>query len=271
MHLFCFGLGYVSSYIINDLGDNYLVSGSHTGKKPLNLNEYIFNDNEKFNPEILRTVTHILISIPPNSKGDPVFLAFINEIRKLEHLKWIGYFSSTSVYGDHQGRWVDENSYTDPTDPLGKNRLIAEGQWLESGLPVNIFRIAAIYGEGRSVLDSIRSGRAVRIFKENHFFSRIHVRDISQIIRASFNSSIIGEIFNLADDLPSMQHEVVEFGYKLLGLELPEMVNYEEAKLSEMAKRYYNASKKINNNKVKDSYKISLMFPSYKEGLSNLF
>ena len=182
MHLFCFGLGYVTQILIKQLSSQWKISGSHTGKRALKKNEYLFNSEAKFQIDVLDDVTHILISIPPTNEGDTVFLEFEEYIKKLPKLKWVGYFSSTSVYGDHQGEWVNELSETRANDGLGKNRLIAEKQWLESGLPINIFRLASIYGEGRSALEAIKSGRATRIFKENHCFSRIHVKDLAKIV-----------------------------------------------------------------------------------------
>jgi hypothetical protein len=271
-HLFCFGLGYVSSFIINELDQSeWKISGSHTGNREIKSNEYIFNDQTYFDDAILEDVTHILISIPPSEDGDPVFLKYLDKIKRLPRLQWIGYFSSTSVYGDHQGNWVTEESQTDPSNVLGKNRLIAEKQWLNSKLPVHIFRLSAIYGPGRSVIDTIKSGKAMRIFKENHYFSRIHVQDIAQIIKKSFNNKYIGDIFNLADDHPSPQHEMVEYGCSLLGIEPPELINFDQTNLTENLKRYYLSSKKVSNHKVKNLYKIDFIFPDYKKGLINCF
>ncbi len=269
MHLFCFGLGYVAQEVISGLSGEWKVSGSHTGKRKSGANEYIFNNQVTFDPKVLNDVTHILISIPPNNDGDPVFLSFIESIKNLSKLKWVGYFSSSSVYGDHQGNWVTENSTVDPSNYLGRNRLIAEGQWLESGLPVNIMRLSAIYGPGRSVIESIRAKTAMRVFKENHYFSRIHVEDISKIIHLMMDSFIPGEIYNIADDFPSAQHEVISFGCELLKMIPPAMVNFEEANLSEIMRYYYSSSKKVSNQKIKNAYMINLKFSSYKEGLLN--
>ena len=269
MHLFCFGLGYVSSYIIKTLNSQWRISGSHTGQRESKPDEYIFNNQTKFNPAILDDITHILISIPPNEQGDPAFLSFIQDIKKLKKLKWIGYFSSTSVYGDHKGEWVTEKSLTDATNQLGRNRLIAEKQWLDSKLPVNIFRLSAIYGPKRSAIESVRRGEAMRIFKKDHFFSRIHVQDIAQIVQQVMTNPVIGEIYNLADDFPSPQHEVISFACKLLNMPEPKMINFADAHLSEMMLRYYAASKKISNQKIKQNYNFKIQFPSYKEGLEN--
>lgn len=269
-HLFCFGLGYVSSFIMKELGqEEWKISGSHTGNRELKSNEYIFNDQTCFDDSILEDITHILISIPPSAEGDPVFLKYIDKIKTLPQLQWIGYFSSTSVYGDHQGNWVTEESPVDFSDILGRNRLIAEKQWLSSKLPVNIFRLSAIYGPSRSVIDTIKSGKALRIFKENHYFSRIHAQDIAQIVKASFNNKYVNNIFNLADDAPSPQHEMVEYACTLLGIKPPELIDFEQANLPENLKRYYLSSKKVSNDKIKNLYKIELRFPNYKKGLIN--
>lgn len=267
MKLFCFGLGYVSSFITKGL--NFV--GSHTGKRDLNFNEYVFNNQTKFSSKALENVTHILISIPPNENGDPVYLSYIDAIRELPKLKWIGYLSSTSVYGDHQGEWVNEESSIDWLHPLGKNRLLAEKQWLSCDLPVNIFRLSAIYGPGRSTMDLVRSGKAVRILKKGHFFSRIHVEDITQIILSSMDKFSKGEIYNLSDDLPSPQHELISYACQLLKLPEPPLINFEDANLTSSSLLYYSSNRKISNKKIKDHYDIKLLYPTYKDGLLSCF
>jgi nucleoside-diphosphate-sugar epimerase len=261
-HLFCFGLGYVSTNLANNL-PQWKISGTHTGRREFKANEYDLH----FDKSILDDVTHILISIPPTEDGDLIYLNFYQHLKNLKNLSWIGYLSSTSVYGDHQGLWVNENSKTDPDGVLGKNRLIAEKQWLDSGLPINIFRLAGIYGPGRSVFETIKQGKANRIYKENHYFSRIHVDDIVTMLKASMNNPKPGEIYNIADDSPSPQHEVVEYACKLMGTNPPELIKFEEAKISEGMKQYYNSSKRVDNSKIKATYNLQLKFPSYKEGL----
>lgn len=267
MHLFCFGLGYSAKVISNNLDSSWKVSGSHTNKEVLGENEYIFNNEEKFNSSILDDVTHILISIPPDAQGDPVFLSYGTYIKALPNLKWVGYFSSTAVYGDYQGEWVNELSETKASEPSGKNRLLAENQWLESGLPVNIVRLSSIYGPGRSTIDAVKEGRAARIYKENQFFSRIHVDDIAQLTILLMTKPNLNQIFNFADDFPCAQHEVVEFACSLLKVNPPEMINYIDANLSEAMQRFYNSSKKVDNRKIKEVYNYKFTFPSYREGL----
>ena len=264
-HLFCFGFGYVAKELAKSLKD-WKISGTHTNSRELGKGDYLLNNDSDFDLTILNDVTHILISIPPTEDGDLVYLRFIKSIKALQKLQWIGYLSSTSVYGDHNGEWVTENSLTDSNGYLGRNRLIAENQWLQSGLPVNIFRLAGIYGPGRSSVDAVKNGKALRIFKEGHYFSRIHVEDIAMILQEVINNPKLAEIYNIADDMPSPQHEVISFICDLMGVEAPKMIDFSDAELSETMKHYYNSSKRVSNAKIKNDYNIKLKFPSYKEG-----
>ncbi len=270
MYLFCFGLGYAANVIAKDLSPQWKVSGTHTNPDYLKENEYLFNDQISFDNSILDDVTHILISIPPTEQGDPVYLRFADYLKTLKNLQWIGYFSSSSVYGDHQGAWVDELSELKPFESLGKNRLLAEKQWLNSGLPVNILRLTGIYGSGRSVIDTIKAGRATRIVKKNHYFSRIHVQDLAQMTIAIMNNPKIGEIYNLTDDEPAPNHQVVSFACELMNVKPPELMEFDKAKLSEAMANYYLASKRVSNRKIKDDYGVELLFPSYREGLREM-
>jgi nucleoside-diphosphate-sugar epimerase len=268
--LFCFGLGYVAKTLVASLDNTWKTSGTHASSDKLKQGDYLFNEENNLPLEELKNVTHILISIPPTKSGDLVYLRYVEQLKEIKSLQWIGYFSSSAVYGDHQGNWVDEESNTNPTETLGKNRLIAEKQWLSSTLPVTILRLAGIYGEGRSVIDSINSGKATRIFKAGHYFSRIHVRDIVSILKAMMNNPKTHEIYNIADDFPSPQEKVIEFACNLMGKKTPEMINFESAILSKNMINYYMSSKRVDNNKVKRDYKIELEFPSYRQGLINL-
>jgi hypothetical protein len=268
MHLFCFGHGYVAKYIKEGLPKHYKFSASHTGKRENRENEYIFNDSMCFDKSVLKDVTHILISIPPNEQGDPVYLKYSDYINSLSSLQWLGYFSSTSVYGDHQGKWVNEESIKAP-GILGANRLKAEYQWLNSGILTNIFRLSAIYGPGRSVLNSIIDNKAKRIIKEGHAFSRIYVTDIVNIILKMLNFSGSG-IYNLSDDHPAPSHKVIEYGCKLLKRELPPKIEYSDAELSPVLRNYYLENKKIENTKIKNILNYDFKFPSYKEGLKDI-
>lgn len=250
MKLFCFGFGYTASYFAKALPWES-VHGTHRGDFPLN-DELL---------DALRNATHILHSIPPTADGDSV----INLKSEIRNLKWLGYLSTTGVYGNHDGGWVDETTPVQPNNERSAWRVKAEQQWLKSGLPVNIFRLSGIYGAGRSAIDELKAGTAKRIHKENQFFSRIHVEDIVQILSKSFGHK--GEIFNCADDYPCSSAEVVEYAAKLTGVEPPPLVNFEQAQLSEMARSFYSSSRRVKNNKVKQMLGAKLLYPTYKEGL----
>ena len=229
-HLFCFGYGYSCNYLSADLcsDDSWSVSGTtrdpekRTYLKSQGLKTYLFDfDRPLADPlYMMRDATHILVSTPPTDLGDPSFLMHAQDILKLPKLKWLGYLSTTGAYGDRNGGWVDERSTARPTTKRGSRRLKAEEQWLSlyesHNLPVHIFRLAGIYGPGRSALDSIRSGVARRIDKPGHAFSRIHVEDIVQVLRASIVQPAPGEIYNLCDDEPVPSHEAVSYTHLTL-------------------------------------------------------
>ncbi len=273
-HLFCFGLGYTALEIISQLAHNMNWEFSGTKRTistymDSNIKLYEFDSINL----IPRNITHMLISIPPKDNGDIAYNQFQYQIKKLPYLRWIGYFSTTSVYGDHQGEWVNELSATKTTNTRSLLRLKAEIQWLSLNMvnSINIFRLPAIYGPYRSELEKILSGKAQIIIKPNQFFSRIHVSDIAQIVILAMGAESSREIYNLSDDCPSSQADVTEYAYKLLNLTPPEAMNFAEAQLSEMIKSYYLESKKISNKKVKEAFGISLKYPSYKEGLNSIF
>jgi nucleoside-diphosphate-sugar epimerase len=255
--LFCFGMGYCASELVK-AGDWDSVVGTHRGDFPLN------DDMQKK----LAEATHVVLSIPPDAEGDLVY----RENYEI-NAEWIGYLSTTGVYGDAQGGWVDETSPCNPSQERSKWRVIAEQQWLASGLPVEVFRLSGIYGAKaeRNQLDSVRDGSSRRIAKENQFFSRIHVDDITQILLASIAQPQAGEIYNCADDFPCPQAEVVEFAADLLGVEPPPLVKFEDAELSPMARSFYSSSRKVNNDKIKSKLGIKLAFPTYKEGLRDIW
>ena len=275
-HLFCFGLGYVATKFADDLlSKGWRVSGTcrTTEKFPhlktLGITPYLFDEYLPLEGVWdLNSVTHIVVSIPPGADGDVVLNQHIDDLRNIPNLKWIGYLSTTGVYGDYKGGWVDETSQTKPDQDRLKNRIKAEEEWLSSGLPVNIFRLSGIYGKGRNVIDSLKSGTAKRIQKENQFFNRIHVEDISQILQASIKKEVLGQVYNCSDDLPAAQGDVVEYAANLIGFNPPELIRFEDADLSDMARSFYSASRKVSNQKIKDELGVGLIYPTYEEGLS---
>ena len=264
INLFCFGLGYTTKHLRPFLSS--MTGTSRTkGQGTLLLTDTLSVQS------VLEKANHVLISIPPIDSKDIVLTHYLDTLRKLPNLQWVGYLSATSVYGDHHGEWVDEKSICSPTTARGKERLSIENKWLASGLPIHIFRLSGIYGKGRSVFDRLKSKSVNRIDKPGHLFSRIHVDDIAHILRASMSKPIPGEIFNVADDLPAESRELIEYACHLLKKPFPSLVPFEEADLSPMAREFYQDNKKVLNKKAKDFFGLDLKYPTYKEGLLSLF
>ena len=257
---FCFGLGYTASYLTDSLEKlNFEVFGTNR----VNKNSYIFNEIERFPKELLNNVTHLLSSIPPGTNGDPAFNYYRDFIRNLPNLEWVGYFSATNVYGDHQGKWVNETSSLNATDYNSINRINAEKQW-SNFLQSHIFRLSGIYGKGRSILDTIRTKPLID--KQDHYFSRIHVEDIANIILKSIESPHPG-IYNVADDLPETSLNVGLYACKLLNIDPPKIIAYEDAMLSDRMREFYSNNKKVDNHKIKEIFNVQLKYPTYQEGL----
>lgn len=227
--------------------------------------------SERLQPAAKNT-THLLISIPPIDEVGSVTQGLLPLLQAMPKLQWVGYCSTTGVYGDAGGDWVDETTPASPANPRGAARLAEEAVLLTSGLPVHLFRIAGIYGAGRSALDQLRAGTARRIDKPGSMFSRIHVLDIARAIQASMQQPSPGAIYNLADDYPCPAHEVVAYGAELLGMAPPPLVKYAdvEAELSPMMREFYSASRRTSNAKLKALLGGELTYPTYREGLQAL-
>lgn len=264
MHLLCYGLGYTALELCK-LDHNFQ---KITGTKRVVIH-YDGVDVRQFDSyDVEEDVTHILISIPPDAEGDLVFRKYITQIAKLKNLQWIGYISTTGVYGDHRGNWVDESTPTDPKSMQSINRLTAENQWKSTDLPWHIFRVGAIYGPGRNAVDRITAGEKIELIeKENQYFSRIHVRDLAGCLLASQKNPTPYEIYNLVDDEPSSSLDVNIYAYQLLNLPLPKIISFEEAKISSQHARYYLESRKVRNEKVKNILHYKFQYPSYKDGM----
>ena len=283
INIFCFGFGQVAKNFIKKLGvEQYNInlsatSRSESSKKTfngINYNSYLFN-SEKFDQNLvvkLKEADHILVSIPPENQEDLVIKNFSKFIESSK-VKWITYLSATSIYGDHKGEWVNENSKTNPISNNGIARLKAENAWfsLEKNkkIPIQIFRLSGIYSNEKNILIRLKSGGVKLINKKNHFFSRIHVDDISNILFKSLSKFKSGEIYNLSDDKPSTSEEVTLFGAKILNIENIEKIEVDQIK-SEMLKNFYNESKKVSNKKMKSYFNYNLKFPSYIEGLNHI-
>ncbi len=223
----------------------------------------------------IRSATHMLISAGPAETGDPVLAVLEDQIAEHgQHLEWVGYLSTTGVYGDHDGGWVDETTPLSPSTKRGEARVSAEAAWQAlakgAGLPLHIFRLAGIYGPGRGPFAKVRNGTARRIIKRNQLFSRIHVSDIAQVLRASIRRPRPGAIYNLCDDDPAPPQDVIAYAAELLGLPIPPAIPFEEAEMTPMARSFYAESKKVRNTLIKSELGVELLYPDYKTGLQAL-
>ena len=221
----------------------------------------------------LERATHLLSSVAPGEAGDPVLATLGPEIgAAARHLQWVGYLSTTGVYGDHRGGWVDETTPLAPSTGRGMARMAAEAAWRalagRAGLPLHIFRLAGIYGPGRGPFEKLRAGTARRIVKPGQVFSRIHVEDIAQALEASIARPDPGAVYNLCDDDPAPPEEVLAHAAALLGLPVPPEVPFEEAELSPMAASFYAESKRVRNERIKAGLGIRLRYPDYRSGLA---
>lgn len=219
--------------------------------------------------------SHILVSIAPGAEGDPVLAEYAAALAAAApRLRWLGYLSTTGVYGDHAGGWVDETTPLAPTTLRGRQRVLAETQWqalaASAGLPLHIFRLAGIYGPGRGPFEKVRAGTARRIRRENQYFSRIHVDDIAAVLAASIARPDPGAIYNVADDDPSPPEDVLAEAARLLGLPLPPEVAFEEAEMTPLARSFYAESKRVRNDRIKRELGVRLAHPDYRAGLRAL-
>ena len=221
-------------------------------------------------PLPLDEATHLLTSVAPGDTGDTVLAEAAEALRQARHLEWVGYLSTTGVYGDHRGGWVDETSPLTPGTKRGKARVAAEADWAALGLPLHIFRLAGIYGPGRGPFAKVRNGTARRIIKKDQVFSRIHLDDIATVLDASIAQPNPGAIYNLCDDDPAPPEDVLEHAANLLGLPVPPAVPFEQAEMSPMARSFYSDSKRVRNDRIKDELGVTLRYPDYKSGLASL-
>ncbi|HVL20743.1 MAG TPA: SDR family NAD(P)-dependent oxidoreductase, partial [Amaricoccus sp.] len=181
--------------------------------------------------------------------------------------EWVGYLSTTGVYGDRAGAWVDETAELGPVGERGRRRVAAEAAWRASGLPAHMFRLAGIYGPGRSVLDKLRAGTAQRVVRAGQVFSRIHVADVGATLSASLARPAPGAAYNVADDLPAPPGDVIAYGATLLGLPVPPEVPFERAELSPMARSFWDESKRVSNRRIREELGVALAYPDYHAGL----
>ena len=221
---------------------------------------------------LLDEATHLLTSVAPDDGGDPVLRALGAEVAgRAGRLAWAGYLSTTGVYGDRGGDWVDEGSALTPATKRGRLRVEAEAAWRAiPGLPLHIFRLAGIYGPGRGPFEKVRVGTARRIIKPHQMFSRIHVEDIAQVLLASIERPNPGAVYNVCDDDPAPPEDVIAHAAELLGLPVPPAVDFETAEMTPMARSFYAESKRVRNDRIKDELGVRLIYPDYRTGLRAL-
>jgi nucleoside-diphosphate-sugar epimerase len=281
--LFAFGLGFSAFALAKRLtakgwqiagtarGDNKI---ARLGREGYAIARFAGERGDERLSKLLAGTTHLLHSIPPSPEGDPVLASYRTEIAALPSLAWVGYLSTVGVYGDQEGGWVDERTEPKPNSARTDARVEAERAWLafgqETGVPVHVFRLAGIYGPGRSVFDKLKAGTARRINKDGQVFSRIHVEDIAGVLEASIARPRGGAIYNVADDEPAAPGEVVAYAAELMGVAPPPEVAFDEADLSPMARSFYEGSRRIMNARIKSELGVKLRYPTYREGLAAL-
>lgn len=281
--LFCFGLGYTALRLAETLlADGWQVAGTSRSAESCaeltarGIAAYRFDRDHPLEDaaRLIGGATHLISSVPPDGAGDPVLDAHAAEIAHAERLEWIGYLSTTGVYGDRGGGWVDETSDCTPATDRGEWRLAAEREWLaychETGLPVHIFRLAGIYGPGRGTFAKLRAGTARRIVKPGQVFSRIHVEDIATVLEASIERPHPGAIYNVCDDEAAPPEDVIAHAAGLLGLPVPPAEPFDAAEMTPMAHSFYAESKRVSNARIKSELGVELAYPTYREGLAAL-
>ncbi len=279
---FCFGYGYTCDYIGHALAGerSFVLSGTtrdsrkKQAMRDRGIDAYIFDYSHPLSDPlfILKDTTHLLISTPPGDDGDPSFLIHAEDIARIPTIEWVGYLSTTGVYGNRDGEWVDETSEVRPSSKRGSRRAKAEEQWRSLwksyNLPVHIFRLAGIYGPGRSALDSVRAGIARRVEKPGYASSRIHVEDIVRVLLASMARPNPGSVYNVCDDCPSPSHEVIACACELLGVSPPPLIPIEEADLAPIARSFYADNKRVHNDKIKRELGVEIKYPDFRSGLA---
>jgi len=272
------GCGFSGSFFaktIRQFGCTALTSSRSEDKDP---NSFVFNSEKAIvpNEKIFDGVTHILSCIPPDKQGnDPVLQSLKSKLQNLS-LEWVGYLSTTGVYGNTKGDWVSEMDQPNPFQERSQKRLNCEKEWINSGLPVQIFRLPGIYGPGRSTFDAIRNQKIRVIFKKDQVFSRIHVADITNAIiylLQNKDSLKFHQIINITDDEPCSQIEVIQHCYDLLGLKMPKPIYFEDAKneLSAIAQSFWMENRRVSNKLLCKTLGYKLIYKNYKLGLKNCF
>lgn len=281
--LFVFGLGYSARALAADLmAQGWTVRGTtrsienQAGFARQGIEALLFDSETPLaDTGVLDGVTHLLASVPPGPEGDPVLRHHGADLAaRAGQIVWAGYLSTTGVYGDRGGDWVDETATPSPATERGQRRVDAEdgwcGLWRTAHLPVHLFRLAGIYGPGRNALETVRQGKARRIVKPGQVFSRTHVSDIAAVLAASIAQPNPGAAYNVCDDDPAPPQDVILHACELLGVDPPPEIPFEDAELSDMARSFYAESKKVSNTRIKEELGVRLAYPDYRAGLAAL-
>lgn len=281
--LFCFGVGDCAERLARSLSARgFEIAGTtrdiaakaaHLGRSDWSLHRFDGHAPMPDAARVLAGTTHLLHSIMPDEHGDPVLRWHAEHIDALPELCWIGYLSTTGVYGDHGGAWVDEDSPRRPSKPRTRRRVEAEDAWLARGAMV--FRLAGIYGPGRSALDRVTAPGAQRIIKPGKVFNRIHVDDIVRVLEAAIDRAprrreVPGRVYNVADGHPAPSDEVIAHAAMLLGVEPPPAVPFEQAELSPMARSFWQDDVRVSNRRIREELGVELEYPDYRAGLAAL-
>ncbi len=278
--LLCFGFGYTAAALATWLPYHWTITGTRrnpdpdirSGGRPVRQIPFDGNAVAHSATAAVATATHILVSVPPSAAGDVVVRHFAAAIAAAPRLCWLGYLSTTGVYGDHAGNWVDEITAVSPSGPRGQARVSAERAWhnlfVDHGVPLHVFRLPGIYGPGRSALDTVRAGTARRINKPGHVFSRVHVADIAMTLAASMRRPDPGAVYNVCDDVAAPPQDVIAYACQLLGAPLPALVAFADADLSPMARSFYADNKRVANGRIKRQLGVTLAYPDFRAGLA---
>lgn len=280
--LFIFGLGYTALRLADRLRPaGWTIAGTVRSAdkvralRAAGIDAFAFDRGHALEPgaAALDGATHLLSSVPPDEAGDPVLDLHATDIAaRAGALRWVGYLSTTGVYGDAGGGWVDETSPLNATGVRGRRRVAAEAGWMDlharAGVPVHLFRLPGIYGPGRSAIDAVRAGTARRIDKPGQVFCRIHVDDIGGAVIASMSRPQPGTAYNVVDDEPAAPADVVEYAARLLHVPPPPLEPFDPASMSAMAASFYADNRRVRNDRLKQVLGYRLLHPTYREGLA---
>jgi nucleoside-diphosphate-sugar epimerase len=283
MNLFCFGLGFSAAHLVNAYRDRFtrIIGTTRSPEKrdqltASGIEARLFgggHHDERIAGD-LAECDALLISASPEEGVDPVLRAYGDVIAASPRMSWIGYLSTIGVYGDQGGRWIDESEPVNPGSRRSRERVAVEQEWLalgeRTGKPVQIFRLAGIYGPGRNAVRQLKAGTARRIIKPGQVFNRIHVEDIARTLLASMEKPRNGAIYNVCDDEPAPPQDVITFAAERLGIAPPPEVPFEEADLSPMGRSFYGECKRVSNRLIREELGVTMAYPTYREAMRDL-